>query len=290
MSILRRAYVVGKRNPRKVVASGLVVYGAIWLVLEPFLTLVPTVRGTSIGWLPFFGLVLVSATIGLLRVARLQEIPIKFLGNTVVVVFRKLWSYDGIKVIPVSRYMFETEVVPTSLLAQLIGRFADSEGPAGISLYRQKLKAALEGRQYEERERLPDRGKERYYELGTTANIKHRGHDYFLVAVTKTELRRHIPKDNCDITKLWIAIEKLWEEARSQALDKDINIPLIGSGITGINLSPNLILGLNLLAIVNSVVEEGQITTGKIRIVIHPEYFWEEVDLDNFRMWKNPSQ
>ena len=69
---------------------------------------------------------------------------------------------------------------------------------------------------------------------------------------------------------MWIALEKFWHETRRFALDQDINIPLIGSGIIGINLEPIHLLELNLLAIYNAIMEKGRITTGKIRIVLYP--------------------
>jgi hypothetical protein len=111
---------------------------------------------------------------------------------------------------------------------------------------------------------------ERLYSLGTTALVESNTDKFLLFAITWTELQGYIPEDNCSVTKLWVALEKFWHETRKFALGQDINIPLVGSGITGINLKPIHILQLNLLAIHNAIIERGKITTGKIRIVLYP--------------------
>jgi len=111
---------------------------------------------------------------------------------------------------------------------------------------------------------------ERLYPLGTTAVMELDGDNFLLFAVTWTELMGHIPDDNCNVTKLWLALERFWHETRKYALGQDVNIPLIGNGITGIRLDPIHILELNLLALLNAISEKGKITSGEIRIVLYP--------------------
>lgn len=106
-----------------------------------------------------------------------------------------------------------------------------------------------------------------------------------LFALTETELKGYIPSDNCNISKMWTALEGFWQKARIHSRGKLINIPLIGSGVTGIRLSPSRILELNLLAISNAIEEGGKITTEEIRIVLHPKYM-ETVNLEDFQnLW-----
>lgn len=120
---------------------------------------------------------------------------------------------------------------------------------------------------------------ERLYSLGTTALVESKNDKFLLFAITWTELRGYIPDDNCSVTNMWVALEKFWYETRKYALGQDINIPLVGSGITGINLEPIHILQLNLLAIHNAIIEKGKITTGKIRIILYPPTH-SDIDLD----------
>jgi hypothetical protein len=112
------------------------------------------------------------------------------------------------------------------------------------------------------------------------------GQDYILFSLTETELKGHIPQDNCNISKMWIALEKLWEAARVHSRGQAINIPLIGSGVTGIRLNPSHLLEINLLSIASAIQESGKITTEDIRIILHPKYI-EDINLNDFQsLWR----
>ena len=67
-----------------------------------------------------------------------------------------------------------------------------------------------------------------------------------LFALTETELEGYITQGNCNVSKMWISLEQFWQEARNYSRGKPVNIPLVGSGVTGIRLSANRILELNL--------------------------------------------
>ena len=220
------------------------------------------------------------------RIVRPKEIVLKHNNSTIRIVFGDLFSYDGLKVIPVSRHFFETEVVTTSLQNIVIQKFSGSdEGTKGLDKYKESLLTALKNKEYEESYRDATQKIETFYPLGTTASIDLNNESYLLFAITITELKNYIPPDNCTTPDMWIALKNLWHDARGQTRGKNINIPLIGSGITGINLPSLRILELNLLAILDSIIEEGKITD-EIRIILHYKFF-EEVDLDLVKqVWK----
>ena len=160
------------------------------------------------------------------------------------------------------------------------------EGGEGFTQYRRSLAVALQNSTYEEKYRDATQRKENYYPLGTTAILGINGQNYMLFSLTETELKGHIPYDNCNVSKMWTALEKFWKEARIHARGKSINIPLIGSGITGIRLNPTRILEINLLAIANAIEEGGKITTEEIRVILHPKYL-EDINLHDFKnLWK----
>ncbi len=285
--LLHRVILGVRQKPLKALASIFLAYAAIWTVLEPLISVVSPAGKYFSGELKFFILVAVSSLIGLYRSAAPKNLSIQY-GNAVVkVVFGDLFSFDGIKAIPVSRYFFEVEVVPTSLQNKIIQFFVQSqEGSKGFGFYEQSLSSALEHEPFQEIYRSATQVKEKYYPLGSTAFLKLNGKDFVLFSLTETELKGYIPNDNCDISKMWTSLEVFWQKIRVQSRGRSINIPLIGSGVTGIRLSPNRILELNLLAIINAIEEGGKITTEEIRIVLHPKYM-ETIILDNFRgLWK----
>ena len=58
-----------------------------------------------------------------------------------------------------------------------------------------------------------------------------------LFALTETELKKHIPDENCNLSKMWEALEVFWKEVTVYAPDSAVNIPLIGGCISGIQLN-----------------------------------------------------
>jgi hypothetical protein len=272
-----------KKKPFKLVANAFLVYAAIWTILEPLISIVPNVGKYFSGDFKFFVLVLISSLIGIYRNAVPGEIEIKYGNSIIKVVFGDLFSFDGFKGIPVSRYFFETQVVLTSLQNKIIQMFVNSkEGTEGFKAYNQAISVAIKGENYQEIYRDATQRKEKYYPLGTTVTLGLNGQDYILFALTETELKGHIPDDNCNVSKMWMALEKFWEKARIHARGNSVNIPLIGSGVTGIRLNPTRLLELNLLAITNAIEEGGKITTEEVRIVLHPKYM-EDIDLNDFQ-------
>ncbi|GAC1414624.1 MAG: hypothetical protein NVSMB66_7730 [Candidatus Doudnabacteria bacterium] len=159
------------------------------------------------------------------------------------------------------------------------------EGTEGFEVYKKGLSIALQGENYEETYRKGTHQREKYYPLGTTAVLELRDKKYILFALSETELKGHIPDDNCNISKMWKALEVFWEKAHTHVRGNFVNIPLIGSGVTGIRLAPTRLLELNLLAIANTIEEKGKITTEEVRIVLHPKYM-EDINLNDFQsLW-----
>jgi hypothetical protein len=275
-----------KKKPLKLLANVFIAYATIWTILEPIIGIVPPVENYFSGELKFFTLVLISTLIGLYKNAVPGEIIIKYGSSVIKVIFGDLFSADGFKALPVSRYFFETQIVSTSIQNKLIQMFVQSkEGTEGFAIYKQKLSAALQGENYQELYRDASQQKEKYYSLGTTASLELNGEFYILFALTETELKGYIPGDNCNASKMWTALEIFWKKARIYVRGNSVNIPLIGGGVTGIRLNPTRLLELNLLAIINALEEGGKITTEEVRIVLHPKYI-EDINLNDFQsMW-----
>lgn len=285
-SILDRILAGFRRKPFDLLLNIFVVYAAIWTLLEPLLGLVPDAQNIFSGDVKFLTLLLVSTCIGIYRSAVPGEITIKYGNSTIKVVFGDLFVFDGFKAIPVSRYFFETQVIQTSLQNKIIQFFLSSrEGDEGLRAHKQALAQSLQGESCQEVFRDVTKQKEKYYALGTTALLELNGQNFVLFSLTETELKGHIPDDNCNVEKMWIALKELWRKLRIYSRGNSINIPLIGSGVTGIRLDPTRLLELNLLAIINALEEGGKITTEEIRVILHPKYI-EDINLNDFQsMW-----
>ena len=276
-----------KQKPLKVCLSIFVAYAAIWTILEPLLGIVPAAVQYLSGELKFVVLLIISILIGLYRSAVPVDLSILYGNSVIKILFGDLFAFDGITAIPVSRHFFETEVVTTSLQHKVIQSFVQSqEGTKGFDVYEKRLSIALENESYKEIYRGNTQIPEKYYSLGASAFLDIRGQDYLLFALTESEVKGYIPKDNCNVSKMWTALEVFWRSARIHSRGNSVNIPLIGSGVTGIRLNPRQILELNLLAISNAIEEAGKITTEEIRIILHPKYI-DILNLNDFQsLWK----
>ncbi|MBZ0293818.1 MAG: DUF6430 domain-containing protein [Anaerolineae bacterium] len=285
-SLIYRIYIGATHSPGRLIATIFLVYSASWVVLEPIVSLIPEAEQQLMGLNRFVFLVIFSLLAGLRIVARANRISIQFQNHSIVVEFDDLFATDDYKVIPVSRYMYELDVHPNSLQSQVIRRYRAL--PAGEEKYLNRLNSALQDK-YHEVVPEPGRSEEQYFGLGTVTIIGNENSDqgeFVLLALTKTEKPGYIPDDNCSVTNLWIALEKLWEEVTPLLRERNINLPLLGSGATGILLEPNHLLALNVLAILNAILKSGRkITTGEIRIILHPHYI-DLIDLQSFkRTW-----
>ena len=210
-----------------------------------------------------------------------SSITIKLHETIIKILFGDLFTHDGYSAIPVSRHFFEIDLVETSLQKKVMDLFS-LDGP---SVYQRNLRKALKDVVYE-----PINTKvlsKRKYDLGTTILLKRKNEKYLFFAITETEQRGRIPVENCSISALWTALERFWIRSRQFAIEQSINIPLIGSGISGIRLDPMQILSLNLLSIINALTRYGRITTGEIRIVLHPR-FRDSIDLELVRKTWQP--
>jgi Domain of unknown function (DUF6430) len=281
--LLKRITIGVKKNPLRLLINTFFAYATAWAILEPVIAIVPATVHYFSGGAKFVVLILISLGVGIYRSAIPNRISIKYGNSSITVLFGDLFSFNGFQTIPVSRYFFETKIVPTSLQHKLINMFVQSrESCEGLTMYNDLLSAKLQGIMYDDIYRDATRMQEKYYPLGTTVTLELGCNIYMLFSLTETELKGHIPKDNCNLARMWVALGKFWEEARVHGRGNSVNIPLIGSGVSGVKLKPTQLLEVNLLAIANAIEEDGKITTEEIRVVLHPKYM-EDIDLRDFQ-------
>jgi hypothetical protein len=289
-TLLERIVTGVRHAPLKLLGTIFLAYSAFWVILEPLLALVPEANPYLIGIGRFVVLLILSVIVGLLLAARPNKISFDFQNNKITIEFGDLFQQQGIKVIPVSRYMHETDVVQTSLQSLIIKKYRDAEeGVQGLATYSAKVEAALANKDHIMTQRDPQQGGEKQYPIGTLGLIERRDEKYLLLALTESERSGHIPQDNCDLARLWIALESLWDQISSVARGEDVSIPLLGTGVYGIPLSPIHLLSVNILAILNTAEKQNvRLTVGEIKIVIHPKYF-DTIDLRTIKQaWIHP--
>ena len=232
-------------------------------IFTSFLTIFITIENeyklcSGIGFLIILGLIFFYL---LYRANHLDKIQLKINGLKVNVFYGDLFKMQGLKVIPFNEY-FDT-IVDNEILAEssLNGKFIKKNYPT-ISDLDEQINDKLKGIRYTiNNSRIS--GKNNKYELGTTIEVKD---EYLLTAFTHFDNhnRAYLSK-----IEYLICLDNLWKELNRIYAQRNINIPLLGSGISRIGndlkLQDYLYLIINSLRLSN--LDNAYNT--KINIVLH---------------------
>ena len=110
-------------------------------------------------------------------------------------------------------------------------------------------------------------GRQKRFEIGTTASIRKDGEKILCVALSNTDIATHETKANA--TNLHKAVRGLLSKARSVCANYPLNIPLVGSGLSRVGVKSNILVDL----ILTAIFEETKINkvTNEIRIILPTE-------------------
>lgn len=125
-------------------------------------------------------------------------------------------------------------------------------------------------------------GKSESYPIGSTALITVNQDRYLAFAFTKAD--PNTCKVSADVAMMWTALQKLWERVRIESNGDTANLPLVGSGLSGLGLPTRDLLNLIILSVIAATKYKE--VTRRIRIVLHRDRF-DELDLRDVRQyWK----
>ena len=83
---------------------------------------------------------------------------------------------------------------------------------------------------------------------------------------------------------MWIALHELWQRVRVESGGHAVNLPLVGSGLSGLGLPTRDLLNLIILSAITET--KSKEVTQRIRIVLHRDRF-DDLDLrDVKKHWK----
>lgn len=121
------------------------------------------------------------------------------------------------------------------------------------------------------------------YEIGTTAIVANGPHKVFLVAMSRTHLDTH--KASSDVPTLWVALKSALQSIHTYGNGAPISMPLIGNGQSSVNIEPQHLLRLIVLAIVD---HGRRIGLPKQVSIIVPEDCFKMLDIREIRHdWRN---
>ena len=260
-----------RRHPLRIVVYAFAAFSVLWTVIEALNSFLPGV--TIEGGYALTMMILVSVCYGLNRFWKPSKIEIRIAtSNTKIeVFFGDLFEQPGLRSIPVTEF-FESELgIPVSEKS-LQGLFFQRCFGGGVKDFDKQLNRQLKGVPSEDVDKRL--GKTKKFPIGTTALIEVTGDKYIVFALAVAD--PETCKADSDVTKMWIALHRLWQRARIEAGGHPLNVALIGSGLSGIGLPSRDLLNLIILSAITET-KENRITE-VIRIVLHPDRF-EEIDL-----------
>jgi hypothetical protein len=278
MNLLEKIAVGLRRHPKRPLASAFIAYSVIWTALESSSFLFPTLKPE--GGKPFAAMLGFAVAFGIFRSFPKQEtrLCIKSINTTIEISFGDLFNSPSSKIISVNEF-FDSElgdhVSERSVHGQFIRRYFSGH-PAPFN---ELVDAELRGLLSDEVSRTT--GKTKRYPIGTTAVIRVGSEQFFLTAVTHTDLVTL--KSACDMPTLWRALSGLWSAIRNRAGGAPVAMPLIGSGLAGISLAPQALLHLIVISIVDASRERH--IASPIHIVL-PYSLFDEIDLESLEnLW-----
>jgi hypothetical protein len=225
------------------------------------------------GKLALGGALAISIAYGLRRIWKPSkvEIAVAHTNTTIEVLFGDIFAQTGVRAIAVSDF-FESKLGKPVSEHSLHGIFLKRCFGGHPESFDKQLEEQLHDSKGEQTSK--SEGKSKCYPIGTTALVTVDKDRYLHFALTKGDPQTC--KVSTDVTMMWVALSGLWARARIECGGESLNVPLVGSGVSGLNLPTRDLLNLIILsAITETKVQQ---ITQKIRIVLHTDKF-EALDL-----------
>jgi hypothetical protein len=264
--------------PSRVFHEAVVVLGLIFGLYYGIAIFFPCFLEKIVGWTYFLVTILASLIYGRLYTWKKSKIAFRIpnTNTTIEIVFDDLFKQEGLRVIPVNEF-FDSEIgKPVSdkslhgifIENHLKGRTFDGEIDSQLN----KIISAKE---------VPEKidGKTKKYPIGTTVKVTTDA-EYLLFALAKTDPKTC--KAYCNTTMMLQALEGLWQKTREESNGNPVNVPLVGSGQSGVGLPSRNLLDIIILSVIRTTQEQRVVP--KIRIILYKDHF-EELDLRSIKQY-----
>ena len=258
----------------RVIKSVFICYSVLWTIVESTAFFLRSNNSPDPPLWKFAIIGVISILFGVVYSRQKRNITIKTnsFDTKIKVCFGDIFGEDGLIAISVNEFfdsiVDDKHVSSNSLHGILIRKYFGGQ-PEGFDSCVDK---ALAQEQYQDIQR--NSGRTRKYQIGTTALVTANDKAFLCVALAKTDIESL--KANANVSQLWDAMVGLLQKARIVSNGRDLSIPLLGGGLSGVGLLPVQII----LMIIMAAYEESkkQKICDTIKIVL-PENRFEDIDL-----------
>jgi hypothetical protein len=267
------------RQPWKTLQYIFTSFSVIFTLVKAITYFIPAIKIEGVFALS--AAIVTSVVFGLRKVWKPSriEIPVAHCNTIIEVLFGDLFAQDGIRAIAVNEF-FDSKIGKPVSDKSIHGLFIQKCFGGHPESFDKQVDEQL--RDVESQEVKKIEGKSKCYPLGTTALISVNQDRYIAFAFAKTD--PDTCKASSDVTMMWVSLHKLWQRVRIESGGHPVNLPLVGSGLSGVGLPTRDLLDLIILsAITETKTRE---VTQRVRIVLHRDRF-DALDLRDIREhWK----
>jgi Thoeris protein ThsA, Macro domain len=261
-----------KRHPKRFLLAVFFGFTVLWTVLEPIFSIGNIKTESYIFWyLSSYTTISFIISLILIYPKRKVEFEFKNTNTKVEIKFGDLFSENGYKVIAVNDY-FDSKIGKPVSSKSLHGVFIEKILGGHTEIFDNAVESQLKNKEIGETKRVD--GKEKRYKIGETINIEYDKTKYFCFALSNSDNKCNA---NSTPSLMLDALGGLWKSIRIEGNGEDINLPLVGDGLSRIGLPQSQLLQLILISLLKSVKERDLSSTIKI---ILTEKVFEKIDLE----------
>ena len=238
------------------------VFGFMALFLGVFDVLFPD--KFNYGEKGLYTMIVISAVCGIIKAYPRNNFSRHFLEPDTKVIIKTgdLFNEKSHLVIPMND-VFDTEIGEIIHKDSIQGQFLSHCYNGDSNKLQSDIKSALEqnSKTIDAEKKI---GNNKRYSIGTVAILDSGESKYFCLA--QSYMKTTLEADS-DIERLNFSLEKLWSKVREKSSQKKVSIPIIGSGLSRINISYNFLIKMIIFSFITA--SKNKIITKELTIVIH---------------------
>jgi len=268
-----------RQHPIALAGHAFVAFSVMWTITEALNHYFGWGALKGVAWL--IAMIVGSVSFSIYKIWRPSRVVIGLpMSNvSIEVIFGDIFTQDGVAAIPVSEF-FDSEIgLPVSanslhgiFLKQYFGGYGDT--------FDRQLAERLANVSVEVVQR--QQGKTKRFPIGTSAMIDADGQRFLAFAFTHTDPATC--KAYADVPQMFTALTGLWGTARTVLGGDALNLPLVGSALSGVGLPARDLVNIIILSFIDET--KRQVVAHKMRIILT----WDrlsEVDLREVkRFWE----
>lgn len=250
-----------RQHPIALATHAFIAFSVGWTTTEALSHFFGWTALKSIEW--FVATIVASVVYSIYSIWRPARVVISVpMSNvSVEIAFGDIFEQDGVVAIPVND-CFDSEIGLPVSAKSIHGLFLQRYFGGHPDAFDRQLEAKLNDKDAEVVTRQQGKGKR--FQIGASAALEAAGRRFLAFALTHTDVATC--KARADVPQMFAALAGLWRTARAELGGDPLNLPLVGSGLSGVGLPTRELLNIIILSFFDET--KRQVVAHKLRIVL----------------------